>query len=114
MKRQHIINDQIVIKEKKWCPFGKHWRDSTHFGPSQSYCKKCLALYREDLKNRKRVASIEKVTKRVIALEQLLTDILTCKACASRGYIVNHEKKVFLCDCRILAKQKVAAIKHRS
>lgn len=128
MKRQFIVNDEILIKEngikiqkgKKWCPYGEHWCFQSSFRASQSYCKTCFAVYlrahrsKQEVKehrHKSKIASIEEVTKRVLALEQLLTDILNCQHCQSRGYVFNHENKMFVCDCRLIAKRKVALMK---
>lgn len=65
---------------------------------------------KEQLHQRK-LTVLQEMRSRVEALEQILAGILLCTICQSRGYIYNHENKIFVCDCRLVAKQKVVAMK---
>lgn len=126
-KRLKIVDDEITILEPvrkgkpagrkqdryeyKWCPYNKHWCSDRNFTALATYCRKCMNTYNK--RKYYRPETVERLEREVAAITELLLIVFACDKCASKGYVINHENKVFACGCRAIAKQQVDALTSR-
>jgi len=93
---------------QKWCAYYQHWvKESEFWKGTVSYCKECMKQWKRDKSEKKRRASVAKLVDEVKALRDIISLVFMCENCQSKGYFVNHENKVFICDCRQIARRKL-------
>lgn len=102
MTKIQIINgDEVtyrVIRKKKTCGDCHKRIPIEDFGAAR-YCKPCMSVRRE-IKAQGPDAQIAVLVKRLAGLEKLFAAVFACELCQSKGYVLNHENKVFPCSCR--------------